>query len=59
MYDGVRQVMKCYRSGKVPKAFKVIPRLRNWEQILLLTEPHNWSAAAMFQGTRLVKVDID
>lgn len=53
MYQGVRDVMKKYRSGKVPKAFKIIPKLRNWEQILYLTEPHNWSAAAMFQGTRM------
>lgn len=53
MYEGVRDVMKKYRSGKVPKAFKIIPKLRNWEQILYITEPHNWSAAAMFQGTRI------
>ncbi|XP_036319939.1 bystin isoform X3 [Rhagoletis pomonella] len=53
MYEGVRDVMKRYRSGKVPKAFKIIPRLRNWEQILFITEPHNWSAAAIFQGTRI------
>lgn len=53
MYDGVRDVMKKFRSGKVPKAFKIIPKLRNWEQILYITEPHNWSAAAMYQGTRI------
>ncbi|KAL5276712.1 BYSL family protein [Megaselia abdita] len=53
MYEGVRDVMKRYRSGKVPKAFKIIPKLRNWEQILFLTEPHNWSAAGLFQGTRI------
>jgi len=53
MYEGVRDVMKRYRSGKVPKAFKIIPKLRNWEQVLFITEPHNWSAAAMFQGTRI------
>ncbi|XP_037031605.1 bystin [Bradysia coprophila] len=53
MYEGVRDVMKKYRSGKVPKAFKIIPKLRNWEQILFITEPHNWSAAAMYQGTRI------
>lgn len=53
MYEGVRDVMKRYKSGKVPKAFKIIPKLRNWEQILFITEPHNWSAAAMFQGTRI------
>lgn len=53
MYEGVRDVMKKYRSGKVPKAFKIIPKLRNWEQILFVTEPHAWSAAAMYQGTRI------
>lgn len=53
MYEGVRDVLKRYRSGRVPKAFKIVPKLRNWEQILYITEPHNWSAAAMFQATRL------
>ncbi|KAH8331964.1 hypothetical protein KR067_005052 [Drosophila pandora] len=53
MYEGVRDVLKRYRSGKIPKAFKIIPKLRNWEQILFITEPHNWSAAAMFQGTHI------
>lgn len=53
MYEGVRDVMKRYRSGKVPKAFKIIPKLKNWEQILFLTEPHNWSSAAMFEGTKI------
>jgi essential nuclear protein 1 len=53
MYEGVRDVMKRYRSGKVPKAFKIIPKLKNWEQILFLTEPHNWSASAMYEGTKI------
>ncbi|XP_053692692.1 bystin [Sabethes cyaneus] len=53
MYEGVRDVLKRYRSGRVPKAFKIVPKLRNWEQILYITEPHNWSAAAMFQATRI------
>ena len=53
MYEGVRDVMKRYRSGKVPKAFKVIPKLRNWEQILFVTEPQNWTAAAMFKAARI------
>lgn len=48
MYEGVRDVMKRYRSGKVPKAFKIIPRLKNWEQILFITEPHNWSSGKIF-----------
>lgn len=53
MYKGVRQVLTTYRSGKLPKAFKLIPKLRNWEQILYITEPSSWSAAAMYQGVRI------
>ena len=53
MYNGVKDVLTKYRSGKLPKAFKIIPSLRNWEQVLYITEPHNWSAAAMYQATRI------
>lgn len=49
MYEGVRDVLQKYRSGKLPKAFKMVPHLQNWEQILYLTEPTTWSAAAMYQ----------
>lgn len=37
MYEGVRDVLSKYRSGKLPKAFKIVPKLRNWEQILYIT----------------------
>ena len=37
MYQGVAVVLHRYRSGKLPKAFKLIPSLQNWEQILYLT----------------------
>ncbi|XP_026726071.1 bystin [Trichoplusia ni] len=53
MYEGVRDVLKKYRSGKLPKAFKMVPHLQNWEQILYITEPTTWSAAAMYQATRI------
>jgi len=53
MYEGIKWVMAKYRSGKVPKAFKVIPHMQNWEQILYLTCPDKWSAAAMYQATRI------
>lgn len=53
MYEGVRDVLAKYRSGKLPKAFKIIPSLKNWEQILYVTDPSKWSAAAMYQATRI------
>ncbi|KAL1449975.1 hypothetical protein WDU94_002440 [Cyamophila willieti] len=53
MYEGVRDVLAKYRSGKLPKAFKIVPKLRNWEQILYVTDPSKWSAASMYQATRI------
>lgn len=53
MYEGVGAILAKYRSGKVPKAFKVIAQFRNWEQLLLLTAPDKWSAAAVYQATRI------
>lgn len=53
VYKGVNKVLSKYRSGKLPKAFKIIPALSNWEQVLYLTEPETWTAAAMYQATRI------
>jgi len=53
MYTQVGQLLAKYRSGKIPKAFKVLPQFRNWEQLLYLTNPDGWSAAAMYQATRI------
>lgn len=53
MYKNVRNILAVYRSGKLPKPFKIIPSLRNWEQVLHITRPENWTASAMYQGTRI------
>jgi essential nuclear protein 1 len=36
----------CYLI-QVPKAFKIIPNLLNWEEVLQLTDPEHWSPHAM------------
>ena len=53
VFKGVATILSKYRSGKLPKAFKVIPSLSNWEEVLYLTEPEKWTAATMFQATRI------
>jgi essential nuclear protein 1 len=45
--------MGGYRSGRIPKALKILPHLANWEELLLLTEPHQWTPQAMYQVTRI------
>lgn len=33
MYSQIKQVLHKYRSGKLPKAFKILPSLNNWEHV--------------------------
>ncbi|XP_063883054.1 bystin-like isoform X2 [Scylla paramamosain] len=49
----VGKVLAKYRSGPLPKMFKVIPKMRNWEELVYLTIPDKWSAAAMYQAVRI------
>ena len=53
MYSEIGKLLSKYRAGKIPKAFKVLPQFRNWEELLHLTNPEDWSAAAMYQATRI------
>ena len=36
VYKSVGKIMSRYKAGKVPKAFKIIPNLKNWEEVNLL-----------------------
>ncbi|KAJ2763978.1 snoRNA-binding rRNA-processing protein, partial [Coemansia nantahalensis] len=49
----IGELLKRYKSGPVPKAFKIIPSIRNWEEIMYLTRPDTWTPQAMFQATRM------
>ncbi|KAJ3030620.1 UNVERIFIED_CONTAM: hypothetical protein HDU68_008373 [Siphonaria sp. JEL0065] len=53
VYTKVGVIMSRYRSGKLPKAFKIIPSLPNWEQVLYLTNPSGWTPHATYQATRI------
>lgn len=53
VYRGVGALLSRYKSGKVPKAFKIIPALANWEEVLYLTQPEAWTPHATMAATRL------
>jgi hypothetical protein len=53
MYTKVGEFLSRYRSGKLPKAFKIMATLSNWEEVLFLTKPEKWTASAMYHATRL------
>jgi essential nuclear protein 1 len=52
-YKLVGKILKTYKSGKLPKIFKAIPMLSNWEDILFLTKPEEWSSRSMYEATKI------
>jgi essential nuclear protein 1 len=53
VYEAIGTILKSYTSGKIPKAFKVLPHVQNWEQLLFLTKPQAWSPHAAYAATRI------
>lgn len=53
VYVSVGKVLSSYKSGKLPKAFKIVPRLVNWEEVLYAMDPDGWTPAATSEATRL------
>jgi len=53
VYTKVGELLSRYRSGKLPKALKMLPRLRNWHEILYLTQPDQWTPNATYEVTRM------
>lgn len=53
VYQAVGKLLAHYKTGKLPKALKMLPHLRNWEEVLWLTRPDQWSPSATFAITRI------
>ena len=53
VYKGVGKLLTRYKSGKLPKALKMVPSLNNWQQILAITDPEGWSNHAYYAATRI------
>ncbi|KAI5854412.1 Bystin-domain-containing protein [Tricharina praecox] len=53
VYTKVGILLSRYKSGKLPKAFKIIPSLKNWEPILFITRPDKWTPNACYEAMKL------
>ncbi|KAH8105490.1 cell adhesion protein byn-1 [Cristinia sonorae] len=53
LYTKVGHVLSRYKSGPLPKPFKIIPSLPAWARMLALTHPENWSPQACHAATRI------
>lgn len=59
VYAKVGELLSRYRSGKLPRAFKIIPTLRNWEDVLYVTQPESWSPQAIYEATKIFISSLD
>eukprot|EP01133_Synstelium_polycarpum_P006390 gene6390-7407_t len=53
VYTKVGQLLAHYTSGKVPRAFRILPNFANWEDLLYLTRPDKWTPHATRVATKL------
>uniref|UniRef100_A0A6B2L608 Bystin n=1 Tax=Arcella intermedia TaxID=1963864 RepID=A0A6B2L608_9EUKA len=53
VYSQIAGILRHHRSGRLPKAIKILPALSNWEELLYLTQPEQWSPAAVRQVTKI------
>lgn len=46
-------ILSRYKSGKLPKPFKILPTIPHWEDIIQLTKPEDWTPNAVYEATRI------
>lgn len=52
-YEKIGQILATYKHGKLPKLFKVLPTLKNWEDVLYVTNPESWTPHATYEAAKL------
>ncbi|KAI1175042.1 Bystin-domain-containing protein [Nemania sp. FL0916] len=53
VYTKIGLFLSRYKSGKLPKAFKILPTVPHWEDIIELTKPDEWTPNAVFAATKI------
>ena len=46
-------ILSRYKSGPLPKPFKVLPTLPSWPSLLSMTQPQNWTPHAVLAATKI------
>jgi len=55
----VGQLLSRYKSGPLPKAFKILPTLPMWPALVMLTNPESWTPHATYAATRIFASNLD
>ncbi|KAK3353054.1 Bystin-domain-containing protein [Lasiosphaeria hispida] len=53
VYTKIGMILQRYKSGPLPKPFKILPTIPHWEEILQLTRPEHWTPNACYAATRI------
>ncbi|KAI9709481.1 MAG: snoRNA-binding rRNA-processing protein [Bogoriella megaspora] len=53
VYSQIGQILSRYKSGPLPKPFKIIPTLPQHDVLLSITNPSVWTPNAIFAATRI------
>lgn len=53
VYTQVGILLSRYKSGKLPKPFKILPTLPQWDILLSITRPESWTPNAVYEATKL------
>ncbi|GAA5821753.1 hypothetical protein JCM3770_003162 [Rhodotorula araucariae] len=59
VYTKVGQLLSRYKSGPLPKAFKILPTLSIWPALVMLTNPETWTPHATYAATRIFASNLD
>lgn len=52
-FTKVGQLLTRYKSGPLPKPFKVLPTLPQWPDLLAMTRPDLWTPHAVYRATKI------
>ena len=53
VYTQVGLLLSRYKSGKLPKPFKILPTLPQWDILISITRPDSWTPNAVYEATKI------
>ncbi|KAK0279951.1 snoRNA-binding rRNA-processing protein [Friedmanniomyces endolithicus] len=53
VFTQIATLLSRYKSGKLPKPFKILPSLPLCQTLLSITSPENWTPNAVYEATKL------
>lgn len=53
VFSKIGLILSRYKSGKLPKPFKILPTVPHWEDIIQITRPDQWTPNACYEATKI------